>query len=129
MNEFQRTFHHAVQRMVLNRLEYDKQRYQILNEYMDARRRAIRLAALRTKRSLKHAHTLAEARGDLMLELVHRDINAELDTIIEYSDLMAINADDDLYRDFPIKASASSKKKKAFAKTADFLSMFEEFLR
>lgn len=110
--------------MILNRLEYDRQRYKILNDYMEERRRAIRRAGDSSKRRLDDAHALARARGDMLLEFVRRDVEAELDAIL-YSDMMAGN-DSHLDKDFPLQASKYSKTRKPFGESPDFLSSFHD---
>jgi hypothetical protein len=114
--------------MVLNRIKYDQRRYEILNQYMESRRRGIERTNRAAMKRLDDAYRLAEQRGDFWLEMIRREIDDELDAII-YSDLMATNeAINELLRDFPTSASKPPRQSSPFTESAEFLKTFEDLI-
>jgi len=109
--------------MVLKRMLFDRDKYQFLNEYMEARRRSIYRANRASMQRLDDAYRLAEQRGDFWLEMVRRDIDAELDSIM-YSDMMATN--EELLKGFPTRASQPPGQSSPFEESAAFLKTFED---
>ena len=77
---------------------------------------------------LDDAYRLAEQRGDFWLEMVRRDIDAELDAIL-YSDMMANNEVlEELLKGFPTRASQPPGQSSPFEESAVFLKTFEDLL-
>ena len=78
---------------------------------------------------LDEAYRLAQQRGEFLLELVHRDIDADLDAIM-YADMMAINEQvvRDLLEGFPVEASKAMDGTSPFPDSADFCKTFSDYL-
>lgn len=125
MTNLSRAYHSAVHRMILNRMRYDRDRYRIVNEYVEHRERAFRRAHRMSLEKLDLEHRMAVQRGDFLLEMMEREINAEFDAIM-YSDMMAVNdaIADDLLENFPLTASKVPGPPSPFSDSPDFLKTF-----
>jgi hypothetical protein len=125
MANFSRAYHSAVQRMILNRMRYDRDRYRIVNDYIEHRERALRRAHLASVEKLDEAHRMANQRGDFLLEMIERELSAELDAIM-YADMMATNTVtvEDLLENFPLRASKAAGPPSPFSDSPDFLKTF-----
>lgn len=129
MTNFSSAYHSSAQRMILNRLRYDRERYSIANEYIENRKRSIYRAKLASMTRLDDAHRLAQQRGEFMLEMVRRDIDADLDAIM-FTDMMALNDQviNDLLEGFPVEASKAMDGVSPFPESAEFLKTFSDYI-
>lgn len=110
--------------MMIRRMLYDRMRYKVINEYIEKRREGLHRAKRLKYDRLEREAAFCEQRGDFWLEVVRRDINKDLDSMVE-----AIRTDETIMDDFFRESATDDGKRTAFSKSPDFLSTFDIFFR
>ena len=72
-----------IQEMIFRRLQYDRIRYKVVNEYVERRRGQINAIGMERKRALDEAAKFANERAEFWLEITRREIEKDLDSVLD----------------------------------------------
>ena len=123
-------FSRSVQNLLVRKISYERAKHKIVNQYIERRKSDLLRSGKIQHESLKSAAKFANERADFWLTVVLREIEDEIDTVVEdFANAVKSDISDAVenirYED--IRASKKMDATTAFEDSPDFLKSFDIF--
>jgi hypothetical protein len=123
-------FRRAVQNLLVRKISYERAKHKIVNQYIERRKSGLLRSGKFQHEKLESAAKFANERADFWLTVVLREIEDEIDTVVDdFSNAIKndISIAVEEIREQDIRASRKFDATSAFEESPDFLKSFDIF--